>query len=103
MSEILKQSGLIIPEHVKKQIDANKAMETKSLRVVDLVANVSAPMPGKIEDWPASIQDQIYKALMDRCVQDKITYTIVDSMCGVDDGVAYVHVTAAWKEEVTCH
>lgn len=104
MSEILKKQGLIIPEHVKRQIEANKAKETPFLRVVDLVANVSAPMPGNITDWPAMIQDQIYNALMKKCVEDKITYTIVDSRCGVDDGVWYVHVTAMWKKEMMiCH
>lgn len=94
---IVNKPGLIIPEHVRQQIEQRKTIKDADLHVVDMVVNVSAPCPGRIEDWPAEIQDAIYKALMDKSVRDGRTYTIVNSRCGIDDGVAYLHVVAAWK------
>lgn len=98
--EIVNKPGLIIPEHVRQQIEQRKAIKDADLHVVDMVVNVSAPIPGTIEDWPAQIQDAIYEALMKKCVADGRTYTILNSRCGIDDGVAYLHVVAAWKRGI---
>lgn len=104
--EIIKNPGLVIPDHVRRQIEERKATAKADLHVVDMVVNVSAPLPGRIEDWPAKIQDAIYEALMRKCVEEGRTYTIVNSRCGIDDGVPYLHVVAAWKrgmDEETRH
>lgn len=65
-------------------------------RTAELVVNVSAVMPGQIEDWPANIQDGIYEALMRHSIRTKKSdWTIVHSYSDKDlDEGPYVHVIA---------
>lgn len=67
-------------------------------RVAQLVANVTAVMPGGIKDWPSNIQDRIYKALETINEKNKAQFTIVDSYSDndIDDG-PFVHVIAVYR------
>ena len=68
-------------------------------RVAELVVDISARLEGDIDDWPANIQDGIFKALADRCHASRADFKIVKSYCDVDvDTGPYIHVIAVALE-----
>lgn len=90
----------ISDEELRDWLRANPQTKIKTrMRICDLVVNVSAQMEGGIEDWPANIQDGVYKALADRCHKSRADFKIVMSYSGNDvDTGPYIHVTAAVME-----
>lgn len=69
--------------------------------MAELVVDVTARMEGSIKDWPANIQDPIYKALADLSLRVKRNYQIVSSYSDTDiDSGPYVHVIAVALEEL---
>lgn len=71
------------------------------IRVWDLTVNVSGPLEGKFNDWPANIQDHLMKAVEAKAHALQLPLVIVDSMCGIDygdtekDDVFYVQVVVS--------
>lgn len=67
-------------------------------RVADLVANISGDVPlfGTFNDWPAVIQDGIYKTLEKASEATGVPWTIVFSRSDIDHEtkVPFVHVIA---------
>jgi hypothetical protein len=61
-----------------------KTYRLPELRTFELVAWVSAPMPGTIDDWPANIQDRILAALQTISDREKVPLTIVSCVCEVN-------------------
>ena len=80
---------------------SGRVSKTK-FRVVDLVVDVSARLAGNIEDWPANIQDGVYKALADKCHDAHADFKIVQSYSDIeyDTGVPYIHVIAVATQTI---
>lgn len=76
-----------------------KVVRHTRYRIAELVVDVSAKLEGSIADWPANIQDGVYKALADRCHSSRANFEIVHSYSDVDvDTGPYIHVTAVALE-----
>lgn len=76
-----------------------KAAKTKKpvgIRTFTLMAEISAPMPGGLDDWPANIQDGIYAALEAKSKEVKLPLAIIKSWCDSDfDGKWYAYCLAS--------
>jgi hypothetical protein len=72
-------------------------VKLKAPRAFDLVVDITGRLEGDIDDWPANIQDGIYRALH-RIGKEKGIWSmrIVQSRCGRDapDENWYIHVVA---------
>ena len=76
--------------------------KTTGIRTFEVVVNVSIPLAGTIDDWPASIQDGILGALEAKAQEVQLPLVVVASRCDVDHDVPkgqpghyYVHVIAS--------
>lgn len=58
------------------------------VRTFEIVQYVTGPLEGKLEDWPASIQDAVYQALERKAEEVELPLMVVDSACGIDYGEA---------------
>jgi hypothetical protein len=56
------------------------------VRTFEIVQYVTAPLEGKLDDWPANIQDAVYAALDRKAAEVQLPLCIVDSACQVDYG-----------------
>lgn len=72
------------------------------IRTFEMTVSVTVPLEGRIEDWPAKIQDGIYKALEAKSHEAQLPLAIVFSRCAEDHDVAkdvpgryYLHVIAS--------
>lgn len=73
----------------------------KHVRIATMVVNVSAVMPGTIDDWPANIQDGVYAALERLCMRKRTDFVILKSFSETDmDSGPYVYVVAGALETV---
>lgn len=65
-----------------------------SARQVHLFVPVSAYLAGEITDWPANIQDGIYKAIERKQAEEREQLSIIKSECEweEDEGYFLVHV-----------
>jgi hypothetical protein len=61
-------------------------LKQQQVKVWDIFAHVSGPLEGKLEDWPAQIQDTIYKMLEAKAHELELPLAIVDSACIIDYG-----------------
>lgn len=57
-----------------------------SVRTFEIVQYVTGPLEGKLEDWPANIQDAVYAALERKAAEVELPLCIVDSACQIDYG-----------------
>lgn len=80
-------------------MDANK---TTQIRTFELVVNVSGKLDVPFGDWPANIQDGIWKALEDIAHREQLPLKIVHAEYKVDHDVPeeapgrhYLHVIAS--------
>lgn len=62
------------------------SLTQQRVKVWDIVAPVSGPLEGKLEDWPAQIQDTIYKLVEAKSHELELPLAIVDSACNLDYG-----------------
>lgn len=68
-------------------------LQTASIRTFELVVNVTGYLEGKLEDWPAMIQDKIYEAMERKADEVKLPLCVADSGCGYDEDEGYfLHV-----------
>lgn len=51
------------------------------IRQFEIVVHVSGWLEGTLEDWPANIQDGVYKALEDKSKEVELPLAIVFSKC----------------------
>lgn len=66
---------------------------TKTHRyVADLVVNISTVVQGGLADWPAELQDKVYKEIENRSKISGRRWMHHHSRCGVNDGVPFIHV-----------
>lgn len=56
------------------------------IRTFEIVQYVTNFVEGSIDDWPANIQDAVYKALEQKAKQVELPLTIVASYCDIDYG-----------------
>lgn len=58
------------------------------IRTFECIVNVSGPLDGTLDDWPAKIQDGIYTAMERKAAEVKLPLAVVHSSCehDVDDG-----------------
>jgi len=56
------------------------------MRQFELTAYVSSSLPGELKDWPANIQDRIYKALEAKSKEAGVPLEITSSRCDIDYG-----------------
>lgn len=73
-----------------------------NIRIFEIFQSVTGYMDGALDDWPANIQDVIYKALEIKAKQERLPLAIVHSECKVDPDFPeghpnrfYVHVVAS--------
>lgn len=81
-------------------MDDTIVIKNHQYRVAEVVADVSGPLQGKLNDWPANIQDGIYAALERKNARSRgegAVFEIRDSMCDHDDGQWFVRVVAVAK------
>lgn len=78
-------------------------MTREITRQFEVMQYVTGFMPGEIQDWPANIQDEVYKALERKSHQERRDLKIVRSYCDkeVDEQLYYVHVIAICMETVS--
>lgn len=66
------------------------------IRQFTLMAQVSGPLQGDINDWPPRIQDGVYKALEEKAKQVERPLTILATWCDTDfDGYYFVYAVAS--------
>lgn len=61
-----------------------EAIKGHGLRQFEIVQHISGPLEGELDDWPANIQDAIFKALEDKSKEVELPLRIVHSYCGID-------------------
>lgn len=67
-------------------------------RVWELLANVDGPLEGRIDDWPAHIQDKIWQKMEALSKRVKLSVAIIHSRCDYDvDTGWYLDV---WVSEI---
>ncbi len=64
-------------------------LQTASIRTFELVANVTGYLEGKLEDWPAMIQDKIYEAVERKADKVQLPLCVVYSCCDYDEDEGY--------------
>jgi len=76
--------------------------KTSQIRTFQIYQSISGYVDGKIDDWPASLQDPIYMALERKAKQVQLPLSIVYSACEIDPDIPedrpghfYVHVVAS--------
>lgn len=79
-----------------KRFNTAKRQFGPQVRTFDMVQNISGPVEGEINDWPAHMQDTIYFALEQIKKKHNLPgLLIVHSVCDHDiDHGWYVHVIA---------
>lgn len=85
----------ITPE-LRAQMDALRAkFKNKKRMIAECKVNITGPLEGTIDSWPAKIQDGIYLALETRSAESGVKYEIKVSYCDrtPEDGW-YIHVIA---------
>lgn len=66
------------------------------IRIFTLMAEISAPLEGTMNDWPPRIQDGVLAALARKSEQVELPLAIVASWCDSDfHGHWYVYVAAS--------
>jgi hypothetical protein len=71
-------------------------------RVFECVVNVTGYLPGELADWPANIQDGIYKAMEDVLAKHNVKRcTVISSRCGRDTPEEPWHIVVVIAEELT--
>lgn len=72
------------------------------VKTFELVVNVTHPLEGRLDDWPARIQDPIFAALERIAHQEQLPLAIVFSRCAEDidvpegaPGRYFIHVIAS--------
>jgi hypothetical protein len=76
-------------------------IQKKLKRVGELIVNVDRQLEGTLEDWPAEVQDGVYKALERLAGRTKDSFTIEVSYAGYDiDTGPYIHVIACCSETI---
>lgn len=84
-----------------KQRDPKKLQPSTGIRTFEAVQYVSGPLGGTLEDWPAQIQDAIWKALDVASGNVQLPLTIVHALCDKDHDATdpnktwYIHVVAS--------
>lgn len=78
-------------------------MTREITRQFEVMQYVTGFIPGEIQDWPADIQDEVYRALERKSRQERLNLKIVRSYCDkeVDEQFFYVHVVAICRETVS--
>lgn len=67
---------------------------TTHYAIADLVVNLTEAVEGEFADWPAEVQDRVYKYVQMENLARGRKYEIVRAYCGInpDDNVPYIHV-----------
>lgn len=81
----------------------DEIIRPKPIRTFEMVPTVSGYLEGELKDWPAEIQDIVYKALEVIAARVELPLAIIYSSCEVDHGEAmdgsddrfYVHIIAS--------
>lgn len=64
----------------------NEQLTQQRIKVWDILAPVSGFLEGKLENWPAQIQDTIYKLIEAKSHELELPLAVVDSACIIDYG-----------------
>lgn len=59
-------------------------LKSTGIRTFQVLQYVTGPLPGGVDDWPANIQDVIYRALDIKSAQVELPLTVVHSFCDKD-------------------
>ena len=76
-------------------------MDGTRVKVFDLTVDISGPLEGKFNDWPANIQDGIMQAIERKAQEVGLPLVMVDSACSIDYGETkeqdkfYIHVVVS--------
>lgn len=62
--------------------------KTTAIKTFEIVQDVTGFLEGTLDDWPAQMQDQVYKALERRAHKEQVPLKIVQSYCDCDYGEA---------------
>lgn len=60
--------------------------------MADIVVNITTVVEGGLADWPAQLQDKVYKEIEARSKVSGKAWKHHHSRCGVNDGVPFIHV-----------
>lgn len=73
-------------------------IDSTGIRIFDGVFPVDGPLAGELKDWPANIQDPIYKAIEELSFVTQLRLALIASRCDIDHGETeaqdqwYIHV-----------
>jgi hypothetical protein len=77
-------------------------LRVRKTRVFECVVDVSGYLAGELKDWPANIQDGIYKAMEKMLLQHNVKRVVViKSHCGRDTPLEPYHIVVTVAEELT--
>lgn len=82
-------SGTLSPQLTQQQV-----------KVWDLLAPISGPLEGKLNDWPDNVQEVVYKMVEAKSKQMELPLAVVDSACIIDYGEAEDGSEDRWMIQV---
>ena len=74
----------------------DKPLTHTGMRQFEIVVHVSGWLEGSLSDWPANIQDGVYKALEDKSKEVELPLAIVFSKCDHDPDLPNDHPQKFW-------
>lgn len=85
----------------RRKPGVEERVDSTGIRMFDGVFPVDGPLPGELKDWPANIQDPIYKAIEQLSFVTQLRLALIASRCDIDHGETkeqdqwYIHIVVS--------